>query len=101
MTMPTTIETEPVPALPYATPGPSGPSVAAGVWVAVIGLGLIVLGGCFCVGILGLTESGGPNRGSGEWWVLLLFLYAVAAGGIGAGGWTVVIGLRRLLSVGR
>jgi hypothetical protein len=81
--------------LAYATPAPvAGSPVAAGVWITVAGLALIVLGGCFMIGVM---ISG--NMPTGFHFVILL--YALAFVCFGAAAYLLFLGISKLLSVGR
>jgi hypothetical protein len=100
---------DPITALPYATPSTAGSSpVAAGVWVMLGGLALIFFGGCFCIGIL-LTVNGafygGLNPSQAQMTVpqvaVMLTLYACAFACFASGGYVLFLGLRKLLAVGR
>jgi hypothetical protein len=100
--------------LAYATPNPRGGSpVLAGFWIVVAGLALIFFGGCFCIGIL-LMVSGAANVGFNPgyssapippWtWhqsLLMFLLYTFAFGCFAGGAVTLVIGIRKLMAVGR
>ena len=63
--------------LAYATPVPTGSPVAAGAAVLFGGLGLVLLGGCFLIGVLVSTEVARENTVQGApgltpWVVALL-----------------------------
>ena len=51
--------------LAYATPAPTGSPVAAGAAVLFGGLGLVLLGGCFLIGVLAATEVARENTVQG------------------------------------
>ena len=94
--------------LAYATPIRGGPSpVWAGFWVLAGGLGMVFLGGCFCLGIL-LLVTNAMNNGfhSPVAWtsrdtLLMVVLYAVAFACFAAGAVMLVAAVRKLLAVGR
>src|SRR4051812_35926159 len=55
----------PAPAVPYATPAPRpAAKVWAGAAILFGGLCLILLGGCFLIGVMGLVQSVGFNAGA-------------------------------------
>ena len=87
-------------ALPYATPsaGSGSPTVAASV-IAGIGLALVVLGGCFLIGVLGCVSSTG-NASFGLV-MLTIVLYLLAFACFGGALWLLFIGVRRLLGIMR
>lgn len=88
----------PVATLPYATPAPMpGSPVAAGVWITLAGLALIFLGGCFLIGVMicSLNSNSGPSLG------FIIVLYALAFLCFTAAVWLMVLGIRKLLAVGR
>ena len=106
---PTYSTAEPTPALPYATPGAGGGSpTAAGVWVILAGLVLLFFGGCFCIGLLALTSPsalGGtpmpPPRMTDQQNLVMFVLIVIALGFFAAGAYVMILGLRKLLAVGR
>jgi hypothetical protein len=70
--------------LTYATPHRSGPSIWAAAVLALVGLGLIGLGGCFLIGVMLLQSPGvfGANAAvimTPGTVLLLLVLYGMAA----------------------
>jgi len=94
--------------IPYAPPENFGrPRLAAAVWIALIGLALIVLGGCFLMGVMGLlnpsfltfnspgTASSLPARNL----VLVIVLYACAFGCFGVALALLIRGLRILFQI--
>jgi hypothetical protein len=84
------------PELSYATPDGAGPSpLAAAVWIAIVGLGLIFLGGCFLIGVLIVKQM--PFRSP----IFTGVLYLCAAGCIGGAVWALVAGLGRLWTLSR
>lgn len=90
--------------VPYATPSdrPIGPRVWAAAAIALAGLGLLVIGGCFLIGVMLITTatfggSGAKLTSNQLHLVELLYVLAFAAF---AGGITVLLmGLRGLLRV--
>ncbi len=86
--------------LGYATPArPSGSSAAAGIGIALTGLGLIVLGGCFLIGVL-ISQDG--SFGKGKPTILFLAaLYTMAFICFAAAACVLWIGLRKLIRIGR
>lgn len=87
----------------YATPTPrAGPRVWAGAAIVLAGLALIVLGGCFLVGVM-LTVTNGfsitqalmtPSK-----YGLMAILYALAFLCFGGARWLLFVGIRGLLRV--
>jgi hypothetical protein len=98
-------DTEPTPALPYATPSASnGSPTVAGVWIMIGGLVLICFGGCFCIGVLMVIFNGmtfGASAAPWERTLLMWVCYLLAAVCLVTGGYVMCLGLRKLLSVGR
>jgi hypothetical protein len=88
----------------YATPTPrQGPRVWAGVAIVTAGLALILLGGCFLVGVM-LTVTQGfntnaPTALTGNQLGLVLILYTLAAASFGGAMWLLFVGVRGLLRV--
>ena len=95
--------------LAYATPGASGhPSLAAAIWITVAGLGLIVLGGCFCIGIMislrvdafaGSTAAPAAPTVAMTFFISLLYVLAFVC--FACGAWVMFLGIRKLLAIGR
>jgi hypothetical protein len=90
-------------ALPYATPGAqSGSPTAAAAVIAFVGLGLIVLGGCF---LIPLAEPFFDPRDvfpmSGHVVIVGLVLFLLAFTCFGFAAWLLFIAIRRLLRVMR
>jgi hypothetical protein len=87
--------------LPYATPvAKPGSPVAAGVWITLAGLGLIALGGCFLIGVMICSLN--PNAATsppGMGFIILLYALAILC--FIAAIWLMVLGIRKLLAVGR
>jgi hypothetical protein len=87
--------------LPYATPAPTpGSPVAGGVWITFAGLALIVLGGCFLIGVM--ICSFNPNAASsspGMGFIILLYVMAFLC--FIAAVFLMVLGIGKLLAVGR
>jgi hypothetical protein len=82
--------------LSYATPDRAGPSpLTAAVWIALAGLGLVVLGGCFLIGILITKEMPWSSP------IFTGVLYLCAAGCIGGAVWALIAGLGRLWALSR
>ena len=90
----------------YATPAPRlGPRVWAGVAIIFAGLALILLGGCFLIGVM-LTVSNGFNLTgtkplTGNQIGLVLILYILAFTSFGGALWLLFVGVRGLLQVMR
>ena len=88
----------------YATPTPRlGPRVWAGVAIVLVGLALILLGGCFLIGVM-LTVSNGFNTTgtkalTGNQLGLVFILYVLAFGSFGGALWLLFVGIRGLLRV--
>lgn len=103
----------PLPGLPYATPVASDrPPARVGFLIALIGLALIVLGGCFLIGVLLLVTGSllyGPGLGFGTspkplgaaGITLMIVLYAAAFACFGAAAVLLIVGLRRLFASAR
>jgi hypothetical protein len=97
--------------LGYATPGPTtGSGLAAGVWITIAGLGLVILGGCFCIGVMVSLNSGyftgaqsapAPVSLPTGLTVFISVLYLLAIACFAAAACVLVLGLRKLLSIGR
>jgi hypothetical protein len=93
-------------AVTYATPQPRlGPRVWAGAAIILAGLALIVLGGCFLIGVM-LTVSQGFNMTAnrpltGNQLGLVLILYALAFASFAGALWLLFVGVRGLLQVMR
>ena len=95
--------------IPYAQPRPREPeqrsSVAGGVAMLFMSLGLIVLGGCFLVGVL-LLYSKDMIETSLIYWPAALqmlpwLLYLLAFGCFAAALWMMIAGARWIYAVGR
>lgn len=86
--------------LPYATPSvrAGSPTVAATV-IACLGIALILLGGCFLIGVLMCVEGGGA-AGAGQI-LLIIVLYLLAFACFGGALWLLFIAVRRLLGIMR
>ena len=90
----------------YATPIPrTGPRVWAGVAIVLAGLALIVLGGCFLIGVM-LTVSQGFNMTAtrpltGNQLGLVFILYTLAFASFSGALWLLFVGVRGLLQVMR
>jgi len=100
-------DVEPSPPLSYATPAPPR---GGGHWPAAIlmlgGLGLIALGGCFCIGVLVTLNTAafftGPNGGTPRAMtpgamLFLVVLYAAAFACFTGAATLIVPAARRLL----
>ena len=91
----------------YATPVPTGSPVAAGVALMLGGLGLVLLGGCFLIGVLLATEVSRENASQGgpgittSVVVLLCVLYFAAFACFSGALVLLVKGTRGLLRVVR
>lgn len=98
-----------VESLTYATPGNSrGSPVVAGVWIMIGGLILVFFGGCFCIGIMAVTSPGVLGFGTTtshqlaiDERVFTVAMYLCATTCFVGGGFTLSLGLRKLLAVGR
>lgn len=94
--------------LEYSTP-PAGPSYAHKVWagsaIMFAGLGLVVLGGCFLIGVLWVTNNGpgGPPRASltPPVAILVCVLYVMAFLSFLVAGWVIFRGMQALLKIMR
>src|SRR4051794_8617837 len=91
------------PSLAYATPMPAragGARIWAGFALLFGGLGLVVLGGCFLIGVLITNQahsiSGNPFTFSDV--VLQLVLYASAFGSFGGAVWMLILASRGLFA---
>ena len=105
---------------PYTPPAPTGapgepiayasvaPRTNARVWagaaIVMAGLALVVLGGCFLIGVLlintnGFSIAGGPPALPPRSVVLMVVLYALALWSFGAAGFLMVTGVRGLYHV--
>jgi hypothetical protein len=89
-------------ALTYATPTPPrGTRVGAGFALVFGGLGLVILGGCFLIGVLIINQahqiSGNPLGFSDV--VLQCVLYVSALASFGGAGWILILATRGLLAV--
>jgi hypothetical protein len=93
--------------LSYATPAPVGGSgVAAGIGIMVGGLGLIFLGGCFCIGIMislniGNLNGGGSTAAGPGHAIFIAVLYMLAFACFGSAVLVLLLGIRKLLAIGR
>jgi hypothetical protein len=89
--------------IPYATPAPrTNSQVWAGALITLSGLAMIVLGGCFLMGVMALVTNINPIGGGGggaQQGVLIIVLYALAFGCFGVAGYLMVIGLKGLFRV--
>jgi hypothetical protein len=103
----------PAPAVPYATPAPKpGAKVWAGAAILFGGLCLILLGGCFLIGVMGLVHpasmSFAPNgaqapqpRLTAPQTLLMAMLYLLAFASFAGAAWMLAVGTRGLLKVMR
>lgn len=102
------------PSLSYATAyGPPPPRHGMRVWAGLAillgGLGLVVLGGCFMIGILMLVTNGkavgfsnttnAPPTIGGAGYSLMVVLYVLAFGCFAGGATVIVVGVRGLYGV--
>jgi hypothetical protein len=99
---------ENTPTLAYATPAlPNGSALAAGVWITLAGLALIFLGGCFCIGVMFSLNAGNinvassPGTGKAADTLFIVLLYTLAIACFTAAACVMVLGIRKLLSIGR
>ena len=105
--MPTSVITPVSHELPYALPAPSyGHKVGAGVAILLAGLGLILLGGCFLIGVMLVTNHGfNPSLANAPLtqsaWVLIIVLYGLAGISFGCAALVLLAGLRALFRVVR
>jgi hypothetical protein len=82
------------PELSYATPEPAPASaLTAAVWMAIVGLGLVVLGGCFLIGVLVSWHVSSD--------MFVATLYGCAAVCFAAAAWALFAGLGRLWMIAR
>src|SRR5688500_4850468 len=106
-TPPMAAPAEPTPAeqIGYAAPPPRGSArVWAGAAIVLAGLTLIVLGGCFLIGVMlvstnGFSITGGPPTLPARAVMLLVVLYAMAFGSFAAAVWLLAMGVRGLYAV--
>jgi len=90
----------PVAALSYATPAPSRTNVAAACAVVFCGLAMIVIGGCFLIGVMLVVSNGFAMAGSSgvplmpRQVMLMLVLYLMAFLSFAVGTWLVFRGVR-------
>ena len=100
----------PAPAVPYATPAPRpAAKVWAGASILFGGLCLILLGGCFLIGVMGVVESLGFNPGApaspppltAPQMILMIALYLIAFASFAGAVLLLFIGTRGLLKVMR
>jgi hypothetical protein len=93
--------------LPYAMAAPSySHKVGAGVAILLAGLGLIVLGGCFLIGVMlisnhGFNQSVASAPLSPHAIVLIFVLYTLAAITLACAAIVLLAGLRALFQVMR
>jgi hypothetical protein len=92
--------------LPYATPAPqrSSSRVWAAALIILAGLAMIMLGGCFLMGVMALVTNINPIGGGGGATgarvdVLMVVLYALAFGSFGVAAFLIVMGLKGLFRV--
>jgi len=101
------VDFAPVPALAYATPAASRTNVAAACAVVFCGLALIVIGGCFLIGVMMVVSNGFAMAGSNgvpllpRQVMLLLVLYLLAFVCFAVAGWLMFRGLRGLFQLMR
>src|SRR3954451_12431959 len=95
-------DTYPAPAVPYATPAPRpGAKVWAGAAILFGGICLILLGGCFLVGVMVLTDPGTiqPHPLTTPQTLLMIMLYVLAFASFAGAVGMLVAGTRGLLKV--
>ena len=63
----------------YATPVARAPGVGPGLALGMLGLGLVLLGGCFCIGIMILYQSSTTDWSKPGVMFFLVVLYTLAA----------------------
>ena len=92
--------------IPYASPAPRhGARAWAGAAIVFAGMVLILLGGCFLIGVLMIVQPaagfGGPapTGMTGPQGVLMVVLYALAFASFAGAAVLIVIGTRGLLRV--
>lgn len=90
-------------AIPYATPEPRRPSKT---WAATAllfgGLGLVLLGGCFMIGVLTVMNSALlVNTGQHPGQALAILLLVLALGCFAGAVWLIVLGVKSLLQIVR
>jgi hypothetical protein len=89
--------------LPYAVPSPSyGHKVWAGVAITLAGLGLVIIGGCFLIGIMLITNNGFNGmvaKPSNSGMALVGVLYLLAAITFVVAGIVLIKGLTSLFRV--
>lgn len=99
-------QTSPYAALPYATPVRTSALSAgwAGMLLLIGGLGLMVVGGCFLIGVMLIVTHGWMNNASnrdltaGEQ-SLIVVLYALAFAALGAGAYLLILLLRNIKAI--
>ena len=86
---------EPASMVPYATPmrGTRGSATSAAAVIALVGLGLILLGGCFLIGVL-ITITNTLMTPGRQFFVAVL--YAVSFACFGGALWLLVLSVGRL-----
>lgn len=84
--------------LHYTTPAGDTRSSArwAAAAIAIIGLGLIFLGGCFLIGVLMLTQIQMASHGRV---IFIGVLYVTTLGCVGGAVWLLAISIRRLIAL--
>lgn len=91
----------------YATPAPRfGPRVWAGAAIVLSGMALIVLGGCFLIGVMLTVNNGFSMMGAAppltaKQTGLIVVLYTLAFLSFGGALWLLFVGVRGLLQVMR
>ena len=90
------IESVAVSPISYATPAARPvPRLAASVWMCVFGLGTIVVGGIFLIGVLAATEMSWSSRRD----IYLAFVYAAATVCLLGGSLILALGVTKLLKI--
>ena len=86
--------------IPYATPSSrAGSPTAAAAVIAAIGVALILLGGCFLIGVLAcVSGAADPNAGRA---FLVGVLYILAFGCFAGAGWLLFVAVARLIRITR
>ncbi len=101
------MEPRPTSDLQYAVPSPSyGHKVLAGAAILLAGLGLVVLGGCFLIGVMLITSHGFNNSAAAQplssaSLILIAILYVLAFASFGGAVAVFLVAMRALLSVMR
>lgn len=86
---------EPAPVMAYATPAPRASSYWGAAILCLTGVAMMVVAGCFLIGVLLVTESNRPWTTRQT--ILSMVLYGMGFLSAGAAAALLVIGTRRAL----